>query len=210
MSEEKYVLGVDFGTDSVRSVIVDTADGKVLASYVVNFKRWGEGRFCDPSENRFRQHPLDYMEGLVESVNGALKTLPGGAGDRVAGIGVDTTGSTPAPVDESGTVLALRDDFADNPNAMFILWKDHTAVNEADKEPTEKIDSKSEDADFCCGIEAYGGLQPMIDWLLVGLTLPSRVSSIRLERNSARFESPWASHSRSAPASRPSASMART
>jgi L-ribulokinase len=133
MSEEKYALGVDFGTDSVRSVIVDTANGSVLASHVANFKRWGEGNFCDPSENRFRQHPLDYMEGLTESVNGALKTLPGGSGDRVAGIGVDTTGSTPAPVDKTGTVLALRDDFADNPNAMFILWKDHTAVNEADR-----------------------------------------------------------------------------
>ncbi len=133
MSEEKYVLGVDFGTDSVRSVIVDTSDGRVLASHVVNFKRWGDGMFCDSSENRFRQHPLDYMEGLEESVTGALKTLPGWAGDRVAGIGVDTTGSTPAPVDKSGTVLALRDDFAGNHNAMFVLWKDHTAVNEADR-----------------------------------------------------------------------------
>jgi L-ribulokinase len=133
MSEKKYVLGVDFGTDSVRSVIVDTADGDVKASYVVNFKRWVEGMFCDPSENRFRQHPLDYIEGLEESVTGALKTLPAGTGEMIRGIGVDTTGSTPAPVDKNGTVLALKEEFAANPNAMFVLWKDHTAVNEADR-----------------------------------------------------------------------------
>lgn len=132
MSDEKYVLGVDFGTDSVRSIIVDSSSGRVLSSHAVNFHRWGEGKYCDPSKNRFRQHPLDFIEGIEESVNTALKMLPDGAGDRVTGIGVDTTGSTPAPVDKDGTVLALKEEFKDNPNAMFVLWKDHTAVNEAE------------------------------------------------------------------------------
>ncbi|MCK5570659.1 MAG: ribulokinase, partial [Spirochaetes bacterium] len=132
MSDEKYVLGVDFGTDSVRSIIVDVSTGKVLSSYVVNFSRWGKGKYCDPSKNRFRQHPLDYIEGIEESVTAALKMLPDGAGDRVTGIGVDTTGSTPAPVDKDGTLLALKEEFKDNPNAMFVLWKDHTAVDEAE------------------------------------------------------------------------------
>ncbi len=132
MSDEKYVLGVDFGTDSVRSIIVDVSTGKVLSSHVVNFSRWGKGKYCDPSKNRFRQHPLDYIEGIEESVTAALKMMPDGAGDRVTGIGVDTTGSTPAPVDKDGTLLALKEEFKDNPNAMFVLWKDHTAVDEAE------------------------------------------------------------------------------
>lgn len=133
MGNHAYVIGIDFGTDSVRSIVVDVKDGKELASNVVNFKRWKEGKYCDPSKNRFRQHPLDYIEGLEQSVNAAIEILPDGAGEHVIGIGVDTTGSTPAPVDREGTVLALRDEFKDNPNAMFILWKDHTAVNEAEE-----------------------------------------------------------------------------
>jgi L-ribulokinase len=133
MTDQAYVIGIDFGTDSVRSIVVDVKDGKELASTVVNFRRWKEGKYCDPSKNQFRQHPLDYIEGLEQSVNAALARLPEGSGEHVIGIGVDTTGSTPAPVDREGTVLALRDEFKDNPNAMFILWKDHTAVNEADE-----------------------------------------------------------------------------
>lgn len=133
MSEEKYVLGIDFGTDSVRSVIVDAFTGKEVSSHVVCFKRWGEGKYCDSSKNRFRQHPADHIEGLEESVRSALGRLSTDAGQKVIGIGVDTTGSTPAPVDRDGTVLALTKDFQDNPNAMFVMWKDHTAVDEAEE-----------------------------------------------------------------------------
>ncbi len=133
MANHAYVIGIDFGTDSVRSIVVDVKDGKDLASKVVNFRRWKEGKYCDPSKNQFRQHPLDYIEALEQSVNATLASLPEGSGEHVIGIGVDTTGSTPAPVDREGTVLALRDEFKDNPNAMFILWKDHTAVNEAEE-----------------------------------------------------------------------------
>ncbi len=133
MSEEKYVVGIDFGTDSVRVVIVDAFNGKELSSWVVNFKGWGEGKYCDPSKNQFRQHPSEHIEALEESIMAALTTLPKGAGQHVIGIGVDTTGSTPAPVDKDGTVLALKKEFADNPNAMFVLWKDHTAVEEAEE-----------------------------------------------------------------------------
>lgn len=133
MSEEKYVVGIDFGTDSIRVVIVDAFNGKELSSWVVNFKDWGEGKYCDPSNNQFRQHPSEHIEALEESIMAALTTLPEGAGQHVIGIGVDTTGSTPAPVDKDGTVLALKKEFADNPNAMFVLWKDHTAVEEAEE-----------------------------------------------------------------------------
>jgi L-ribulokinase len=133
MAQAQYLLGLDFGTDSVRAVAVNAASGKEEANQVARYKRWGQGLYCDPSHNRFRQHPLDYLEGLEEAVRGALAQLPKGAGQRVLGIGIDTTGSTPCAVDRSGTPLALLPQFAENPNAMFVLWKDHSSVQEAEE-----------------------------------------------------------------------------
>jgi len=133
MSDKKYVVGIDFGTDSVRSMIIDVANGKEVSSYVCLYKRWGDGSHCNPAKNQFRQHPLDYTESLETAVKNSLKGLPQGISNSIIGIGVDTTGSTPAPVDKDGNILALREDFKDNPNAMFILWKDHTAVDEAEE-----------------------------------------------------------------------------
>jgi len=132
MSTANYVIGVDYGTDSVRSVLVDTANGKEIASSVFLYPRWQKGLYCKPSLNQFRQHPLDYIEGLTHTIKDCL-TKAGGesVAGLVKGISIDTTGSSPVAVDETGTPLALRDDFAENPNAMFVLWKDHTAVKEA-------------------------------------------------------------------------------
>ena len=127
----KYVIGVDYGTDSCRAVIVEAETGKEVASSVKYYRRWKDGKYCIPLENQYRQHPLDYIETLEESVQAALAKSPEGTAENVAGISFDTTGCTPALIDREGVPLALRPEYAENPNAMFILWKDHTAVKEA-------------------------------------------------------------------------------
>jgi L-ribulokinase len=130
---KKYVIGIDYGTDSVRSVVVDTSNGKFAGTSVFEYPRWKKGLYCDPSINQFRQHPLDYIEGLEESVRGALTGLSPEIIKNIAGITVDTTGSTPVAVDKDGTPLSLKPGYESNPDAMFVLWKDHTAVKEADE-----------------------------------------------------------------------------
>jgi L-ribulokinase len=129
--QEAYVLGVDFGTDSVRTLVVDARNGQELGSAVHYYRRWAQGKYCVPAENQFRQHPLDYVEGLEESITGALKKSPAKCRGLIKGISIDTTGSTPCAVDKTGTPLALTKKFAEDPNAMFVLWKDHTSVREA-------------------------------------------------------------------------------
>lgn len=127
----KYVIGLDYGSDSARAVVVDALTGEQLASSVKYYPRWMEGKYCNPAINQYRQHPKDYIEVLEASVKEALSQCPPGTADKVVGIAFDTTGSTPVFTDEEGTPLSLLPEFAENPNAMFVLWKDHTAVNEA-------------------------------------------------------------------------------
>jgi L-ribulokinase len=129
----KYVIGLDYGTDSVRALIVDTENGQEISTAVRHYTRWKKGLYCDPPTSQYRQHPLDYLEGLEESVKMALALAPAGVAENVVGISVDTTGSTPVAVNEEGTPLALLPEFAENPNGMFILWKDHTANIEAEE-----------------------------------------------------------------------------
>ncbi|SHE31261.1 ribulokinase [Dysgonomonas macrotermitis] len=129
----KYTIGLDYGSDSCRAVIVNAESGQEIASSVKHYKRWAAGKYCDPQNNQYRQHPLDYVEALIDSVKEALSKAPAGTAENVIGMSFDTTGSTPALIDQDGQILALRPELAENPNAMFILWKDHTSIKEAAK-----------------------------------------------------------------------------
>ncbi|GAB3174518.1 ribulokinase [Telluribacter humicola] len=130
---DPHVIGIDFGTDSVRALVVNARTGEEVGTHVHEYARWKAAKYCLPQASMFRQHPLDYLEGLEASVKGALDKVPAEVRESVRGIAIDTTGSTPCAVDEQGTPLALLPEFAENPNGMFILWKDHTANAEAEE-----------------------------------------------------------------------------
>lgn len=133
MKDKKFVVGIDYGTDSVRAILLDSANGKEMRSASCNYPRWSKGMYCDTTENRYRQHPLDYIESLERVMKDLLSEVDSNTVKQIKGISFDTTGSTPALVDSKGTPLALLPQFRENPNAMFILWKDHTAIGEAEQ-----------------------------------------------------------------------------
>jgi len=131
-----YSIGLDYGTNSVRCVVVDTANGRELGTAVWGYATGQAGIILSKSDhNVARQNPADYLKGLVITVQEAMKQARKAdrkfSPDKVVGIGVDTTGSTPIPVDKNGTPLAMLKAFKNNPNAAVWLWKDHTGYAEA-------------------------------------------------------------------------------
>jgi L-ribulokinase len=131
----QYTIGLDYGTNSVRTLIVAAGDGREVATAVWNYEHGEAGVILSRDPNLARQHPDDYIKGTEASIRRALaeakKKVRGFKAEQVVGVGVDTTGSTPLPVDERGDPLAFSRRFARNPAAMAWLWKDHTGVAEA-------------------------------------------------------------------------------
>lgn len=134
-SNPSYTLGVDFGSNSARALIVDCADGREVASHVTPYPSGDAGILLDTADpNLARQHPGDYVAGFEQSIIGALgaaKSDPAFDVTRVVGLGIDTTGSTPIPVDADGTPLGMKPEFKDVLAAQAWLWKDHTGYAEA-------------------------------------------------------------------------------
>jgi len=131
----KYTIGLDYGTNSVRALIVNVANGAEVAAAVWTYAHGTQGVILSRDPNLARQHPADYVKGAEITIKQALasakKSMRGFSASQVIGIGVDTTGSTPLPVDAKGQPLAFSKKFANNPAAMAWLWKDHTGVSEA-------------------------------------------------------------------------------
>ena len=149
--EQEYVIGVDFGTDSARAIIVDTKNGDLISSAVSYFKRWKEGKYCNPKQNIFRQHPLDYIESLEDCLKESLKNISEEKRLRVRAISIDSTGSTPVAIDKKGRPLSLTTRFSENPNAMFFLWKDHSSVKEVEEINEKALDFEINYLSYCGG-----------------------------------------------------------
>jgi L-ribulokinase len=133
--KNKYTIGLDYGTNSVRALIVNVASGAEVANGNWIYSHGTKGVILARDPHLARQHPADYVNGAEATIKQALaaakKSVKGFSADQVIGIGVDTTGSTPLPVDANGRPLAFQKKFANHPAAMAWLWKDHTGVNEA-------------------------------------------------------------------------------
>ncbi|MDQ2688604.1 MAG: FGGY family carbohydrate kinase, partial [Armatimonadota bacterium] len=131
----KYSIGLDYGTSSVRGLLVDVATGEEIASCVFPYPHGKAGILLDARDTDVaRQHPQDYLDGaktVIKGVLGDAASRPDFSPEQVIGLGVDTTGSTPIPVDAEGTPLALKPEFDGNLGAMVYLWKDHTGFAEA-------------------------------------------------------------------------------
>jgi len=129
------VIGLDYGTNSVRTLLVNVANGREVATAVGGYEHGEAGVMLSRDPNLARQHPADYAKGaqitIRKAVAHAAKTIRGFKPEQVIGIGVDTTGSTPLPVDQDGRPLAFQKKFGNHPAAMAWLWKDHTGVAEA-------------------------------------------------------------------------------
>lgn len=165
------VAGLDYGSDSVRCVYVNARSGEVYSSAVAEYPRWKLGLYCNPQLSMYRQHPLDYIETLIDVVHRAADKLPEGISTNdIVGMTIDTTGSTPVVINENLVPLALTDEFKDDPNAMFILWKDHMATQEA-----EEINQLAHSGDFT-DYTLYSGGSYSSEWFFAKILKSLRSS----------------------------------
>lgn len=178
-----YVIGVDFGSDSVRAIVTDAAGGASAGEGQAEYPRWAAGEYQRPNAQVFRQHPLDYVESFTKAVSAALDNAGVAARVRVVGIACAATGSTPCPVDRTGTPLALLDAFTNNENAMFHLWKDHSAIAEA-KELNLALAAR-EGVDYTRYQGAYSS-----EWFWAKI-----LRSVRLDERVRMAASSWIEHS---------------
>ena len=128
-----YVAGLDFGSDSVRWLVVNANTGEEIGSEVAYYERWMQGAYCNAAEQQYRQHPNDILAAMTQAGQALRAKLGDAVFRNIRAIGVDTTGSTPIAIDKYGTALSLREEFEHDPDAMFVLWKDHTAIEEAEE-----------------------------------------------------------------------------
>ncbi len=140
--QESFCIGIDYGTDSVRAVAINARTGEEVGQAVFAYPRWSTGQYCDAATNIFRQSPHDYIEGL-EYLIPRLLSDTGIRPEWVRGMGFDTTGSTSCPVNKEGIPLGLLAQHAQDPDAQFYLWKDHSGVAEA-----ERINELAHSGDF--------------------------------------------------------------
>lgn len=151
------IIGIDFGTDSCRALAVNADTGEELAVTSSYYSRWKKSLYCNSAQNRYRQHPLDYIESLQEVIRDLLAKLPPNSINNIVAIGCDATSSTVSVTDCEGNPLALSPQYRDDPDAMFVLWKDHTAIKEA-----EEINalSKSGEIDYT----SFSGSSYSLEW----------------------------------------------
>jgi L-ribulokinase len=132
---DTLTLGLDFGTNSVRALIVRCRDGREMGSASAGYPSGREGVILDPRDHHVaRQHPGDYLSALQKAVRGALREAsrrPGFDPSDIRGLGVDATGSSPIPVDAKNRALGMQPRWRRHPAAQCWLWKDHTAWREA-------------------------------------------------------------------------------
>jgi L-ribulokinase len=152
-----YTIGLDYGTNSVRCIIVDVNSGDEIATSVWGYETGVKGIIIDEADhNLARQNPADYIKGFEITIKEALelakKEKSEFSANDIVGIGVDTTGSTPMPIDENGTPLSMLAKFSNNPNAMAWLWKDHTSHAEAAEITELAKKEKPEYLDKCGGV----------------------------------------------------------
>ena len=127
-----HVIGLDFGTDSVRALLVNAVTGTEIDTETAYYPRWKKGLYSNPSIAQFRHHPQDYLD-CLKAVIGNISARHPDLKDNIVSIALDTTASTLCLTDETGTPLSLQSRYAENPNAMFVIWKDHTGQKEADE-----------------------------------------------------------------------------